>query len=62
ASGPGAAELLPALAIGFLSAGIVGFFAIRWLIRTLAGATFWRFAAYCAAVGAACLLLSVIRG
>jgi len=62
AGGPGAAEFLPSLAIGFLSAGIVGFFAIRWLIRTLAGSTFWGFAAYCAALGAAGLLVSLIRG
>jgi len=62
ARGPGAPELLPALAIGFLAAGVVGFTAIHWLIRTLAGATFWGFAAYCAAVGAAGLLLSLIRG
>ncbi|MGH2621535.1 MAG: undecaprenyl-diphosphate phosphatase [Anaerolineales bacterium] len=62
ASGPGAAESLPSLAIGFTAAGVVGYVAIRWLIRTLAGATFWGFAAYCALVGAAGLLLSVIRG
>ena len=61
-SGPSAAESLPSLAIGFLAAGIVGFTAIRWLIRTLVGATFWGFAAYCAAVGTGGLLLSLIRG
>jgi len=62
AGGPGAADLLPSLAIGFLAAGVVGYFAIRWLIQTLASSTFWGFAAYCAAVGTGGLLLSLIRG
>ncbi|HEX9674458.1 MAG TPA: undecaprenyl-diphosphate phosphatase, partial [Anaerolineales bacterium] len=36
ASLPNAQELLPSLAAGFLSAALVGFLAIRWLLRFLA--------------------------
>lgn len=58
---PGAAEALPSFAIGFLAAGVVGTFAIRWLVRYLARGSLKGFAAYCGLVGTAGLLLSLIR-
>jgi undecaprenyl-diphosphatase len=59
---PGAARTLPSLVIGFLAAGVVGFIAIRWLLRYLAGGSLRGFAVYCALAGAAGLLVSLIRG
>ena len=59
---PGAAQTLPSLVIGLLAAGVVGFIAIRWLLRYLAGGSLRGFAIYCALAGAAGLLVSLIRG
>jgi undecaprenyl-diphosphatase len=59
---PGAAQTLPSLVIGLLAAGVVGFIAIRWLVRHLAGGSLRGFAVYCALAGAAGLLVSLIRG
>lgn len=47
---------------GFLSAAVIGFLAIRWLLRFLAERPVWVFAVYCAAAGSAGLMLSVLRG
>ena len=58
---PGAGAAFSSIAIGFWAAGIVGYFAIRWLIRYLGRGSLNGFAAYCALVGAAGLLLSVFR-
>jgi len=49
---PGLAEFLPALAVGFVTAAIVGWLAVRWLLRYLAGHSLYVFSAYCAIVGA----------
>jgi undecaprenyl-diphosphatase len=51
-----------ALVVGFCTAVIVGYFAIRWLIHYLAQKSLSVFAVYCAVVGGLGLLLSVIRG
>ena len=59
---PGAAQAVPSLVIGLLAAGVVGFIAIRWLLRYLEGGTLRGFAIYCALAGAAGLLVSLIRG
>jgi undecaprenyl-diphosphatase len=61
ASLPNARELLPSLAAGFLSAALVGFLAIRWLLRFLARRSLWVFAAYCALAGLAGLTLNMTR-
>jgi hypothetical protein len=53
--------LLPSLAAGFLAAGLVGFLAIRWLLRFLARRSLWVFAAYCALAGLAGLTLNATR-
>jgi undecaprenyl-diphosphatase len=48
---PNLAEFLPPLAVGFVTAAIVGWFAIRWLIDYLSKRSLYIFAAYCAALG-----------
>ena len=54
---PGLAEFLPALAIGFVTAAIIGWFAARWLLRYLAGHSLNVFSIYCALVGAIVLII-----
>lgn len=53
---PGLAEFLPALAIGFITAAIVGWFAVRWLLHYLSGHSLYVFSAYCAVVGVVVLI------
>lgn len=48
---PGLTEFLPALAVGFVAAAIVGWLAIRWLLNYLARHSLFIFSAYCAVVG-----------
>jgi undecaprenyl-diphosphatase len=50
------------LLIGFASAVISGYLAIRWLVSYLARHPLTVFAIYCAVVGVSGLLLSVLRG
>lgn len=56
-----AGALTAPLAVGFLSAALVGFLAIRWLLRFLARRSLWVFSAYCALAGLAGLGLSLNR-
>ena len=44
-------EFLPLIAVGFVTAAIVGWFAIKWLIGYLSKHSLYVFAAYCAAIG-----------
>ena len=48
---PNLNEFLPLLAVGFITAAIVGWFAIKWLIDYLSKGSLYIFAAYCAVVG-----------
>jgi undecaprenyl-diphosphatase len=48
---PDLGEFLPLLAVGFVTAAIVGWFAIKWLIDYLSKHSLYVFAAYCAVVG-----------
>jgi undecaprenyl-diphosphatase len=57
---PNLAEFLPLLAVGFLTAAIVGWFAIKWLIDYLSKRSLYVFAIYCAVVGIACLAAFLI--
>jgi undecaprenyl-diphosphatase len=52
---PGLGSFLPVLAAGFLAAAIVGWLAIRWLLRYLGRHSLTPFAVYCAVLAAACL-------
>jgi undecaprenyl-diphosphatase len=54
---PDLGEFLPALAAGFVSAAVVGWLAIRWLLAYLARGSLYLFAGYCAAAGSLCTLL-----
>ena len=44
-------EFLPLLAVGFVAAAVVGWFAIKWLIGYLSKHSLYVFAAYCALIG-----------
>jgi undecaprenyl-diphosphatase len=54
---PNTRELLPSLAVGFVTAAIIGWFAIKWLIAYLSKRSLYVFAIYCATVGTIILLL-----
>ena len=49
---------LPLLAVGFVTAAIVGWFAIKWLIDYLSKRSLYVFAVYCAVVGTVVLIFS----
>lgn len=53
---PNLGEFLPRLAVGFVTAAVVGWFAIKWLIGYLGGHSLYLFAAYCAVVGTITLI------
>jgi undecaprenyl-diphosphatase len=61
-STPDAVDQLPALAIGFASAAIVGYFSIRWLLDYLTHHPLTIFILYCTFIGTGGILLSVFRG
>lgn len=48
---PNLGDFLPLLAVGFVTAAVVGWFAIKWLIGYLSKHSLYIFAAYCAVVG-----------
>ncbi|MCK6540098.1 MAG: undecaprenyl-diphosphatase UppP [Anaerolineales bacterium] len=48
---PNLGEFLPLLAVGFVTAAIVGWFAIKWLIGYLSRRSLYVFAVYCAVIG-----------
>ena len=48
---PDLSEFLPVLAVGFVTAAIVGWFAIQWLIDYLSKRSLYVFATYCALAG-----------
>ena len=48
---PNLGEFLPLLAVGFTTAAIVGWFAIKWLIDYLSRRSLYVFSIYCAVVG-----------
>jgi len=54
---PGLTDFLPALGVGFITAAIVGWFAVRWLLRYLANHSLYVFSVYCAIVGTIVLIL-----
>jgi undecaprenyl-diphosphatase len=57
---PDLGEFLPLLAVGFVSAAVVGWFAIKWLINYLSRRSLYLFAVYCAFAGLACILSTVL--
>ena len=57
---PGLSGFLPALVVGFITAAIVGWFAVRWLLRYLAHHSLYVFSIYCAAVGVIVLIFHFV--
>lgn len=57
---PGTTEFLPYLAVGFVTAGIVGWLSIQWLMQFLRDHSLYIFAGYCAVVGSICLAISLL--
>lgn len=55
---PNLSEFLPLLAVGFVTAAIVGWFAIKWLIDYLSKRSLYVFAVYCAVLGIIVLIFS----
>ena len=53
---PNLGNFLPLLAVGFVTAALVGWFAIKWLIDYLSKRSLYVFAGYCAIVGTICLV------
>lgn len=58
---PNLGAFLPLLAVGFVSAAITGWFAIRWLIDFLGRHSLYGFAIYCAVVGSASLTAYLLQ-
>jgi len=54
---PNLSEFLPLLAVGFITAAIVGWFAIKWLIDYLSKRSLYVFAIYCAVIGVIVFLM-----
>ncbi len=52
---------LPTLLLGFFAAGIVGFFAIRWLLDYIATHSLLPFAGYCLILGAGTLAFTLLN-
>lgn len=48
---PNLGQFMPLLAVGFVTAAVAGWFAIKWLIGYLGKHSLYVFAAYCAALG-----------
>jgi undecaprenyl-diphosphatase len=48
---PDLGQFLPLLAVGFVTAAVVGWFTIKWLIGYLSRRSLYSFAAYCAMAG-----------
>ncbi len=53
-------SFLPALLVGFLTAALVGWFAIKWLLNYLNKHPLYIFAGYCACLGIAVLLIQLL--
>ena len=50
-------EFLPIMAVGFITAGVVGYLAIRWLLTFIKSHSLVYFSAYCFVLGAVTILL-----
>lgn len=58
---PNVTTLLPVFIPGFIVAAIVGYIAIRWLLRYLVNHTLYIFSIYCAVLGIFILILSFVK-
>ena len=57
---PGLMDFLPILTVGFITAAIVGWFAVRWLLQYLAHHSLYTFPVYCAVVGTIVLTFHLV--
>ena len=57
---PNLASFLPIMAIGFITAMVVGYFSIRWLLQFLNQHPLTTFSVYCAALGGITILVWVL--
>lgn len=57
---PDLGQFLPLIGMGFVTAAIVGWLAIRWLLNYLNKNSLYVFAAYCAVAGLACVALQFL--
>jgi len=55
---PNTKEFLPMMIVGFITSGVVGFFAIRWLLGYITNHSLLPFAIYCFVLGCGTLLFS----
>ena len=55
---PNTKEFLPIMIVGFITSGVVGFFAIRWLLGYITNHSLLPFAIYCFVLGCGTLLFS----
>ena len=58
---PDLGAFLPIVLVGFVAAGVVGYFSIRWLLSFLSKRSLIYFAVYCVLMGSAVLIVSGIR-
>lgn len=58
---PNLSSFLPVMAIGFVTAGIVGYFSIRWMLGFIQKRSLISFAIYCAALAGVVLIFSAFR-
>ena len=56
----GLGAFLPLLAVGFITAAVVGWFAIKWLLGYLNKHSLYIFAGYCAVIGLAALVTALV--
>ncbi len=57
----GVADLAGALVVGFVTAAVVGYLCIRWLLKFLASSPLYVFAIYCLCFGLLCLVVALVR-
>jgi undecaprenyl-diphosphatase len=57
---PNLADFLPLLAVGFVTAAVVGWFAVKWLLGYLNKNSLYVFAGYCAVAGLVVLVVQMI--
>lgn len=54
---PGLTSFLPLIAIGFISAAVVGYLSIRWMLAFIMRHSYRAFAVYCCAIGLLTLII-----
>jgi undecaprenyl-diphosphatase len=57
----GLGTFLPALAVGFIVAAVVGWLAVKWLLGYLNKHSLYVFAAYCGVIGLTCLAFALLQ-